>query len=127
MTRPARRGRARDTAVGGTAENSKDHHAIEDFLLHLHRLASILGETTIFARHGIGLAEWALLKSLAVTPIPIRELRRRLNVSRQRTSTLLKDLQEKDLVVIERVENERRRQTVHLTQDAVATMRAISD
>src|SRR6185295_19534687 len=63
---------------------------LEDFLLYVHRLSATLGDTKIFTDHGIGLAEWAILKNLQNdSPTRIRQIERRTNLPRRRLSKLL--------------------------------------
>lgn len=100
---------------------------LEDFLLTLLRLASVLNESAIFSDHGIGLAEWAMLTEIGATPVRLAELSRRMRLSRQRVRILIKELQSKGLLhVAEVTEGDRRSRTIAATPHAAEVLQAIT-
>lgn len=100
---------------------------LEDFLLSLLRLASVLNESSIFSNHGIGLAEWAMLTEIGGTPVRLGELSRRMRLSRQRVRILIKELQNKGLLhVAEATEGDRRSRTIAATPRAAEVLQAIT-
>jgi DNA-binding MarR family transcriptional regulator len=109
------------TAAGGPAGAD-----LEAFLLGVLRLASVLNDSVIFARHGIGLAEWAVLRDIGAERIPLSQLWRRTRLSRQRVRVLVKELERKGLVEVA-MDGDGRRRTLAATPDAIQHLRAITE
>jgi len=72
---------------------------LEDFILSVHRLSTLLADTDIFSKHGVSIAEWATLKAIGNgADVSLMKLSRSAGVSRQRLQTILADLERKGLV-----------------------------
>ena len=99
---------------------------LEAFLLGVLRLASGLNDSVIFARHDIGLAEWAVLREIGAERIGLSQLWRITRLSRQRVRVLVKELEQKGLVEVA-LEGDGRRRTLAATPDALQRLRAITD
>jgi len=109
----------------GLSEREKS--PLEEYLLSLHRLASALAESSIFAESGLGLAEWVILRELDSSPVPMATLIRRTRVSRQRVRVLLKELKTKGLIaIVQGSEGDRRERAVVASPAAVAALRTIA-
>ena len=99
---------------------------LEIFLLGVLRLASLLNDSVIFARHGIGLAEWAVLREIGTERTPLSQLWRRTRLSRQRVRVLIKELERKGLVEVA-TDGHGRRRTLAATPDAIKHLHAITE
>lgn len=99
---------------------------LEAFLLGVLRLASVLNDSVIFARHDIGLAEWAVLREIGAERIGLSQLWRSSRLSRQRVRVLVRELEQKGLVEVA-MEGDGRRRTLAATPDALQRLRAITD
>jgi DNA-binding MarR family transcriptional regulator len=115
-------------ATGGPSPaNNTQVPGVEDFLLALLRLASALNGSAMFSQHGLGLAEWAMLKELGTTPSPLADLSRRTRLSRQRVRILIKELEKKGFVVVAGMTNgDRRGRTIAATEQAIGALTAVA-
>ena len=82
-----------EASEGNAAAGASAGADLEAFLLGVLRLASVLNDSVIFARHGIGLAEWAVLRDIGAERIRLSQLWRRTRLSRQRVRVLVKELE----------------------------------
>ena len=115
-----------ETSEGNAAAAASAGADLEAFLLGVLRLASVLNDSVIFARHGIGLAEWAVLRDIGAERIRLSQLWRRTRLSRQRVRVLVKELERKGLVEVA-MDGDGRRRTLAATPDAMQRLCAITD
>jgi hypothetical protein len=101
---------------------------LEEYLLSLHRLASVLAESNIFQENGIGLAEWVILQEVGPTPMPMTSLIRRTGLSRQRVRILLRELRAKKMVmIIDGTAGDRRARSVVASPAATKALGAVAE
>ena len=101
--------------------------SVEDFIIVLSRLTSIIADAPIFMEHSLGPAEWSLLKVLESEPLSTAELVRRSRLSRQRVGVLVKELEAKGFLAVNPLgEGDRRVRIVHVTPLGIATLSEIS-
>lgn len=98
------------TPTGGAAPESKPKRErdpskarktakLDDFLLGVHRMAMLMADADVFAKHGVTVGEWATLKAMGdKTEVSLRDVTKGAAVSRQRLRTLLNDLEKKGFI-----------------------------
>jgi DNA-binding MarR family transcriptional regulator len=115
-----------ELARGLPAPNMSTSEQLEGFLLSLLRLASVVNESAIFADHGIGLAEWALLKDIGDERMPLTLLWRRSRLSRQRVRVLVRELERKGFVEVTDADGDRRGRMIITMPTGTEALRSIS-
>jgi len=100
---------------------------LEEFLVVASRLNSSISDLPIFSDHGIGSANWALLKLLESGSMSTEQLAQRANLSRQRVRVQVKELEAKHFLSVTRQdEGDRRLRIVHILPRGTATLLDIS-
>lgn len=103
--------------------------AFEDYVLDANRIVSVLSDSAIFAEHGIGLAEWAVLRAVSQAEggsVGNLALIRQVGISRQRLRDLLRSLEERKLVQVAVSDADRRQRDISLGDAAPEVLEAIS-
>lgn len=86
-------------AKGGKSAKARKPAKVDDFVLGLHRVSTMLADADVFSKHGVTVGEWATLKAMGDKPeVSLREVTKGAGVSRQRMRTLLTDLEKKGFI-----------------------------
>lgn len=110
-------------------EPAEEVESIEDFVLSTIRIASLLSEVSIFARHDITAGGWAVLKAVGRSaPVPLKDVAVHTGISRQRLRMLLKQLEAGGLITVSQPpEGDQRARLVTASPEAEPIMQAVSD
>jgi DNA-binding MarR family transcriptional regulator len=101
--------------------------ALESMLINAHRVATTLGELSIFRDTELSVAEWALLKSLGDRQnVPLRKISTLAGVSRQRLRKVVSDLEVKSLVSTSRAKTDKRTRMISATPLAAKVLALVS-
>lgn len=83
----------------GKTNKARKPAKVDDFVLGLHRVSTMLADADVFSKHGVTVGEWATLKAMGDKPeVSLREVTKGAAVSRQRMRTLLGDLEKKGFI-----------------------------
>lgn len=127
FARPAYSTRTVDLTDVTKLSDESSLSALEEFLGVASRLNSAISDLPIFADHGIGPANWALLKVLESGPASTDQLAQRANLSRQRVGVQVKELEVKKFLAVTRLDDgDRRSRVVHILPHGTETLRDIS-
>jgi len=102
---------------------------LDDFIAAVHRMATAVSDSDIFAKHGVTVAEWSMLKAMGdKSEAAMKEVGRRAGVSRQRLRTLLADLEKKGFIKVARDDagGDRRARSITIAPKTAEVVAAIA-
>jgi DNA-binding MarR family transcriptional regulator len=115
---------------GGREKEGMKEAKLDDFIVAVHRMATLVADADVFSKNGVTIAEWSMLKAMGnKTEASLNEVSKRASVSRQRLRTLLADLEKKGFIKVardDRDEGDKRTRAVTVLPKCTEVVSAIA-